>query len=628
MVGDGGLTGLGLGSLGGGSFTGGATLCGLPGCGRLVSGRCGPGNSGIPQSKVDVRREFTAATTYWTALLTGLISTVCGLILVVAVVYLVQNNRHRAELNEQAIREEHDQLRASLDRNTLLELENRRMDQYMRTIVEQVQDYAIFGMDADCRATTWNEGVLQVLGFEESEFIGQDIRQLIFTPEAVELGIPEAEFEMAAKEGSASDDRWMMRKCGKRFWASGITSAVKHKDEVIGFSKVMRDLTEQKRNEDEMAELASKLSESNRRKNEFLATLAHELRNPLAPVKNAIELMGMSELSKENQELRMIAARQVEQMIRLIDDLLDVSRIEHGKISLQRKVVDLRNVIESALEAASPSIAEKGQKLTVSLCDTEVIVDVDSARLTQVFCNLLNNASRYSDSGCQISLSLSVDNSGGDLGKAVVTVEDDGIGISPDRLDEIFQLFSQVYDPTGRGDRGLGIGLAVSAKSDGIGRGSQFIVNLPLTTVNSVATPQENIPERPLCVQSFKVLVVEDMRALRTIMSLLLKRLGHEVKVAENGLEALEKLTEFTPDIIFSDIAMPGMTGYDLARKLREQPAFDDTYLVAMSGYGQLSDRTESRRSGFDEHMVKPVDFAKLLELFKRLSAEAKLRSE
>ncbi len=587
-------------------------------------------------------REFVAATTYWTALLTGLISTVCGLILVVTVLYLVQHNRRRAEHAAQAIREEHDRLRASLDRNTLLEIENRRMDQYMRTIIEQVHDYAIFGMDAECRATTWNEGVRQVLGFDESEFIGQDIRKLIFTPEAHEHGIPEIEFETAAKEGSASDDRWMMRKSGVRFWASGITSAVRSEDgKLVGFSKVMRDLTEQKRDEDELAELASRLSEANRRKNEFLATLAHELRNPLAPIKTAIDLMSMSPLSQENEELRSIIARQVDQVIHLIDDLLDVSRIERGKISLQRQIVDLRTVIESAAEALRATIEEKSQTLEVKLCDKEVRVDVDPARLTQVFSNLLNNSSRYSDTNCHISLTLSVDHSGGEKGSAVVEIKDNGIGIPADRLDEIFQMFSQVHDSLGRGNAGLGIGLTlvktlvelhggkVAAYSEGIGHGSNFVVHLPLassTPAEAISAPLDTNFESLLFAKPFKVLVVEDMRALRMIMSRLLERLGNQVKVAEDGLKAMELLTEYAPDIIFSDIAMPGMTGYDFARKLRAMPEFSKTYLIAMSGYGQLSDRRESRKSGFDEHMVKPVDFNKLLELFKRLSSQSSLR--
>ncbi len=584
------------------------------------------------------KREIDAATTYWTALVVGLLSTIAGLALVVSVLYLVQSNRHRAERAAETISAERERLQASLDRIRRLEIDNKRMDQYMRSFVEQVEDYAIFAMDEDCRATTWNNGVLKVLGFQESEFIGQDIRQLIFVPEAIELGIPVAEFEAAASLGSASDDRWMMRKGGHRFWASGITSAVKDdRGNLVGFSKVMRDLTERKRDEDELAELAARHSESNRRMNEFMATLAHELRNPLAPIRNAIDLMGMTNLTPEHEELRALMGRQVQQVIRLIDDLLDVSRIGRGKIVLQRSIVDLRAIIESSIEAFNAVILEKQQHLQCDVCKTEVRVYVDPARLTQVVSNLLNNASRYSDDGSHIRLELKMEKEDDDHGYAIMVVKDDGIGISTDRLDEIFQMFAQVDDSLGRGNAGLGIGLTlvktlvelhkgtVVAQSDGIGHGSTFTVRIPLAVADADTVAEEPITEWPICARTFNVLVVEDMRALRTIMARLLEKLGHRVQVAEDGLAALEALTRFNADIIFSDISMPGMTGYDLARKIRDQPSQSEIYLVAMSGYGQLSDRMQSRASGFDEHMIKPVDITKLRELFERLSRERPL---
>ncbi len=579
-------------------------------------------------------REVAAATTYWTALAVGMIATIAGLALVVSVVYLLQHNRRRAEQAQETIRAEQMRLQASLDRIRRLEMDNKRMDQHMRSFVEQVKDYAIFAMDENCLATTWNNGVLEVLGFEEAEFIGQDIRQLIFVPEAIELGIPRTEFETASKLGSASDDRWMMRNGGARFWASGITSAVKDDHgNVVGFSKVMRDLTEQKRDEDELAALAAKHSESNRRMSEFMATLAHELRNPLAPIRNAIDLMGMSSLSPENEELRALMDRQVDQVIRLIDDLLDISRIARGKIVLHREVVDLRSVIQSAIEASSMLIQEKGQKLHVNTCVEEVLINADPARITQVVSNLLNNSSRYSDQGGEIQLTLTIDSGDGDHGSAVMSIRDNGIGISADRLDEIFQMFAQVDDSLGRGHAGLGIGLTlvktlvelhrgtVIAQSDGVGQGSLFTVRIPLTAVNAESIAEEPIREWPISNRTFQVLVVEDMRALRTIMARLLEKLGHRVKVAEDGLSALESITEVTPEVVFSDISMPGMTGYDLARRIRSRPNLANTYLVAMSGYGQLSDRNQSRDSGFNEHMVKPVDIAKLRDFFERLSA-------
>lgn len=583
------------------------------------------------------QREMAAASTYLTSLLVGIVSTAAGLILVISILYLLQHNRRRAEKAAEAIRAEHLRLQASLDRIQRLETDNRQLDESMRSYIEQVEDYAIFAMNAQCQATTWNHGVRQVLGFEEIEFLGQDIRQLIFVPEAIELGIPEAEFETAAKVGSASDDRWMMRKDGKRFWASGITSAVKDEQgNVVGFSKVMRDLTDKKRDEDELAELASKYSESNRRMSEFMATLAHELRNPLAPIRNALDLMGMSNLSSDEEELRVLMDRQVSQLIRLIDDLLDISRIGRGKIVLHRKVLNLKSVVESAIEASAPLIHEKGQELKIEFCQDDVWVNVDPARITQVVSNLLNNASRYSDAGCVIKLSLCLEHKSGEEGTATMSILDNGIGISRDRLSEIFQMFAQVDDSLGRGQAGLGIGLTlvktlvelhrgtVVAHSDGVGKGSEFTVKIPLANPEVEVSAEEPVKEWPICDQTFQVLVVEDMRALRTILARLLEKLGHRVQVAEDGLSALESMTQITPDVIFSDISMPGMTGYDLAKKIRSLPQVSDTYLVAMSGYGQLSDRRLSKESGFNEHMVKPVDIAKLKDFFERLSRDPK----
>ena len=579
------------------------------------------------------RLETTASTTYLTSLVVGIVSTTTELLLVLSVVYLLQNNRRRAEEAADSISADHARLQASLKRIRSLETDNLQLNQYMRSFVEQVEDYAIFAMDENCRATTWNNGVLKVLGFEENEFIGQDIRTIIFVPEAIELGIPEAEFETAAKLGSASDDRWMMRKGGQRFWASGITSSVKDDGgSVVGYSKVMRDLTDKKRDEDELADLASRYSETNRRMSEFMATLAHELRNPLAPIRNALDLMAMSAISPEDEELRILMDRQVSQLIRLLDDLLDISRIGRGKIVLQRSVVDLRTVVESAIEASIMLTTEKAQELKVDFCQEEVWVNVDSARITQVASNLLNNASRYSDAGCVIKLSLKIDHSAGGSGLATMTVEDNGIGISPNRLSEIFQMFAQVDDSLGRGQAGLGIGLTlvktivelhrgtVVAESDGKGKGSLFTVRLPLASPATDIVADEPTKTWPICERTFQVLVVEDMKALRTIMLRLLEKLGHRVQVAEDGLTALEYMTQVTPDVIFSDISMPGMTGYDLARKIRSLPTLSGTYMVAMSGYGQLSDRNLSKESGFDEHMVKPVDISKLRDFFERLS--------
>lgn len=509
-----------------------------------------------------------------------------------------------------------------------LEEANRRQDQHMRWFLEQIKDYAIFTMDVECKATSWNKGVKQVLGFDEDEFIGHDILKLIFTPEAQASGIPEIEFSLAALDQSASDDRWMMRKGGVEFWASGITTSIRDDgNRLIGYCKVMRDLTSTKKAQDDLSEVAARLAETDSRKNEFLATLAHELRNPLAPIKNAVQLMGMLRIDPEIEELRQMMARQVEQLVRLIDDLLDVSRIGRGKISLRRENVDLRAIIEAAVEASSTFIAENGQQLIVQMPgNDEVRVNGDPSRLTQVISNLLNNSAKYSDAGSRIELNVVEENQ-----MAVISIHDNGIGIAPEGLQSIFNMFSQEDDTLERGSAGLGIGLTlvktlvelhdgtVVAESEGIGKGSTFTVRLP-----TVAKPQSTTTNPVISVQrastrSFKVLIVEDMRALRVITARLLEKLGHVVQFAENGPLALSKLETFIPDVVFSDIAMPGMTGYELAQRIRQRSDCSQVYLVALTGFGQSSDRDRALEAGFDEHMVKPVDIALLRELFERI---------
>ncbi len=510
-----------------------------------------------------------------------------------------------------------------------LEEKNRRQEQHLRWFLEQIKDYAIFTMDVDCKATSWNKGVRQVLGFDEHEFIGHDILTLIFTPEAQAAGIPEIEFSLAALDQSASDDRWMMRKGGIEFWASGITTSIRdHDNRLIGYCKVMRDLTSARKAQDDLSELATQLADMDSRKNEFLATLAHELRNPLAPIKNAVQLMGMLKIDPEFDELRQMMARQVEQLVRLIDDLLDVSRIGRGKISLRREVVDLRAIIDAAVEASSTFIAENGQQLIVNMADgDEVRVNGDASRLTQVISNLLNNSARYSDAGSRIELTVAVEQQ-----MAVISVWDDGIGIAPENLQSIFNMFSQADDTLERGSSGLGIGLTlvktlvelhdgiVVAQSEGVGKGSTFTVRLPVVAnlKSTIEMPVDMVQN--MSARSFKVLVVEDMRALRVITARLLEKLGHVVEFAENGPLALLKLDTFTPEVVFSDIAMPGMTGYELAQRIRQRPECAQVYLVALTGFGQSSDLEKALEAGFDEHMVKPVDLAVLQSLFQRLS--------
>ncbi len=538
--------------------------------------------------------------TYRTARLTGLLLTLAGLALVGGVIWAIYRQR-------------------------VLKEKNRELDEQIRSFLEQISDYAIFMMDTQCRATTWNDGVRQVLGFNEDEFLNRDVRPLIFTPEAHEAGVVNAEFEKAVKNGSASDDRWMKRKDDSQFWASGITTAIRDRSgKVVGFSKVMRDMTEQKHNSDELSRLAAELSEESRRKNEFLATLSHELRNPLSPIKSAVQLMSMMSINADLEGLRETMERQIEQIVRLLDDLMDVSRIGRGKIELKKQVVEIRSIIDAAVENSLALVDINEQQLSVDAPAEGLCVDVDPSRIIQVICNLINNASKYSDADCKIEVIA-----GRVGGHVVVTVKDNGSGISADRIDGIFEMFAQIEDSVERGTAGLGIGLtlvrtlvelhggSVAAASNGVNQGSEFTIRLPA----KVASPsQEIVAIRPTtAIEPMKVLVVDDMRALSLILSRLLTKLGHDVEVVDCGADAITKLETFPSQVVFSDISMPGMTGYELATTLRVNYPDRNMILVAMTGYGQARDREKALAAGFDEHMVKPVDFKVLQSFFQNL---------
>jgi signal transduction histidine kinase/ActR/RegA family two-component response regulator len=377
----------------------------------------------------------------------------------------------------------------------------------------------------------------------------------------------------------------------------------------------------------ENAHLYRELREADRRKDEFLATLAHELRNPLATVRNALhvlQLPGVDDASAARA--REMMGRQVEQLVRLVDDLLDVSRVMHGRIALRRERVGVAAVLTRAVETARPAIDAAGHELTVALPAEPVWVDADVVRLTQVVGNLLHNAAKYTERGGRISLGA-----GREGDEAVIRVRDTGIGIRPDMLSRIFDLFVQTDRAADRSQGGLGIGLTlvrrlvemhggrVQALSDGPGTGSAFVVRLPARPAACEGPPASG-PPAPAAVPRRRVLVVDDNADAAESLAMLLRLEGQEVRVAHDGPAALEAARAERPNVIFLDIGMPGMDGYEVCRRLRQESGLNGAVLVAVTGWGQEEDRRRGQEAGFDRHLVKPVGMEVLQQVLAGLA--------
>ncbi len=361
------------------------------------------------------------------------------------------------------------------------------------------------------------------------------------------------------------------------------------------------------------------LEEEARRKDEFLATLAHELRNPLAPIRNAVSLLQLR--SDPDDELRQVGAlldRQVTQLARLVDDLLDVSRVTFGKVNLQRASIDLRDVARDAVATSQPLFTVKVHQVKLELGDEAVWVHGDRVRLAQVVANLLNNAARYTPTEGIITLRITTAGE-----QACITVDDNGIGIDPGDLERVFEPFTQVHKRDAGNAGGIGIGLALAralvelhggrihAESRGRGGGSRFVISLPRLEQTRPSTARaRKTGGKP----ARRVLVVDDNVDLATSQAALLERMGHQVEVAYNGAAALDKAREFHPEIVLLDLGMPGMDGFEVARRLRAEHD-GDLKIVAQTGWGQKADRLRTREAGFDDHLAKPVDIGMLQQL-------------
>jgi signal transduction histidine kinase/CheY-like chemotaxis protein len=370
------------------------------------------------------------------------------------------------------------------------------------------------------------------------------------------------------------------------------------------------------------------LRAADRRKDEFLATLAHELRNPLAPIANSLEILRRGDGDAAlRARARGIMERQVRQMVRLIDDLLELSRITTGKLELRREPIDLLPVLRNALEIVEPAVREKRHRLETRFPEQPVWVHGDATRLAQVFANLLNNAAKYTDPGGRIGVEV-------DVGphRVAVCVNDDGIGIEPHMQQAVFEMFMQADKSLERGRAGLGVGLTLARQlvelhggtievfSAGLGQGSRFTVHLPVIAAPQSEPPTKRTP-RALPAVALRVLLADDNVDFVASLATMLESLGHHVTVTHDGQSALEAALRAPPDVAFFDIGMPGINGYDLARRLRAHPLTQDIVMVAITGWGQERDRERAREAGFDNHLVKPVDLEQVVDALRVGSA-------
>jgi len=487
----------------------------------------------------------------------------------------------------------------------------REREENLRLLVEGVRDHAMFLIDGDGVVRSWNAGAERVFGWSTHDVMGED-STVLFTAEDRAAGRPRAELSLALNQGFCQQEGWRQRRDGTPFWARVATTVLREASGALrGFTLIVHDLSERRRVE--------VLESEGKRIGEFIAMLSHELRNPLAPIRNAVAVLDRSDSTPVASWASDVIGRQVTHLARLVDDLLDVSRITSGKIRLENAALELNTLVRAAADAQRPTVQSYGHELALNLPDHPVPLSGDTTRLTQVVVNLLTNAAKYTPRGGRIAVSLESED-----GLAVLQVSDNGIGLSQAMLLQAFEPFVQGERTLDRSEGGLGIGLtlvrrivelhggSVWAESAGIGHGSTFTVTLPLAAWEPVADPV--VPDGESAAPK-SVLVVDDNADASESLAVLLRLSGHEVEVAANGEAALALAETFRPQVVLLDLGLPGMDGFEVARRLRTRPELATTRLIAITGYGQARDRQATAAAGFERHLTKPVDVDSLLAL-------------
>jgi PAS domain S-box-containing protein len=529
----------------------------------------------------------------------------------------------RVSLRTQELEEANQSLRQDIVVRTKLEDELRRSEEKFRLLVGGIRDYAVFMLDPEGRIATWNEGAEAIKGYKAEEIIGEHFSRF-YPQEAIDAKFPQMELEVAARVGRFEDEGWRLRKDGSAFWANVIITALFDSNgKLRGFAKVTRDMTERRR--------VVALEESERKMNEFLAMLGHELRNPLAPIRNALDLMRIQANGDSRLEwARSVIDRQLTQLTRLVDDLLDVGRISSGKIALRKEPIEINAAVQRAVEASRPLADASRHTLEVRLSPEPLSLDGDLIRLAQVVLNLLTNAIKYTPAGGRIEVDVAREGA-----FAVVRVKDTGIGMSPELMPKVFDLFVQGERSLDRSEGGLGIGLTlvkrlvslhggtVSAHSDGPGRGSEFAISLPALAQSAEPKKVESVASGAAAHRRSRVLVVDDNRDSADTLAALLEAWGHDVRTLYDGPSAIAAVAEFQPKVVLLDIGLPKMNGYEVAAQLRKSANGRSLILVAFTGYGQDEDRRRVREAGFDYHLVKPLEPAELEKILDSVTVDA-----
>jgi PAS domain S-box-containing protein len=544
-----------------------------------------------------------------------------------AEIALLSNRLEEAESALQAIRSgEIDAVLVEADREQVYTLE--RPDRPYQLVVEELP-HAAATLTGEGEVIYCNREFVHLTGHSTADLIGRPFKDYVALPSR-------PTFERMLLEGPIAEveEELILERPGGEH-VSGYFQMRCLREGAFGFCLVLSDVTrerqyeELRRTQDALRGAVDRLNEADRRKDEFLATLSHELRNPLAPIRNAVQILKLAGLPNPDLEWsRDVIERQVEAMASILEDLFDISRISRGRLELRKERVLLAEVIGSALETSRPVIEAAGHELTVSLPHEPIQIDADPVRLSQVFSNLLNNSAKYTDAQGHISLTATPDEH-----HVVVSVKDTGIGISPEVLPRIFEIFSQSPRTLDRSQGGLGIGLSlvrgivalhhgsIEVQSRGAGQGSEFIVRLPIAAKAAIekSGTMETVVE-PVRLTERRILIVDDNRDGADSLAMLLRILGNDVATVYDGEQAFRTAETMHPDLILLDITMPKMNGYETCRRIRQEAWGREILMVAVTGWGQDEDRLRAEESGFDGHLLKPLVAEDLSRLIATLS--------